>query len=230
LIRDNARTPFNIGQEIYLRGFRKVEAQPLIQGLREKVSDPERVVEEILEWTEGQPFLTQKLCKLIYECNSKIFSPKQLDVRDFVRSKVIDNWEAQDDPIHLRNLQARLLDSRLDTKKLLETYQKILKDGEIDYDSTQELIHLRLTGLVSVENSKLKVYNRIYREIFNEAWVKLKLSQGSSKVLPKPPTPNSEITFKKDYNKILLSILILALGAGLVSAIINYGRSTLEKW
>jgi hypothetical protein len=230
LIRDNARTPFNIGQQIYLRGFRKVEAQPLIQGLREKVSDPERVVEEILDWTEGQPFLTQKLCKLIYESRVKIFLPNQLDVRDFVRSKIIDNWESQDDPIHFRNLQNRLLDKRLDTKKLLESYQKILKDGEIDYDSTQELIYLRLTGLVAVENSKLKVYNRIYREIFNKAWVKHKLNQGSSRTSLNSPQANYQTTIKQIILNSLLGVSsILALGAILRIITIPSWHSTLEK-
>jgi AAA-like domain len=65
LIQDERCTPFNIGQAIELNGFQLHEAQPLVQGLVGKVSNPQGVLEEVLGWTGGQPFLTQKLCKLI---------------------------------------------------------------------------------------------------------------------------------------------------------------------
>ncbi len=61
LIQDKQRTPFNIGQAIELNGFQLAEAEPLAQGLVGKFSNPLEVLGEILAWTEGQPFLTQKL-------------------------------------------------------------------------------------------------------------------------------------------------------------------------
>ncbi|WP_287263090.1 AAA-like domain-containing protein, partial [Moorena sp. SIO3A5] len=68
LIQDKQRTPFNIGRDIDLTGFTFEEAkEPLIPGLEGKVDNPEQVLAEILNWTEGQPFLTQKLCKLMVD-------------------------------------------------------------------------------------------------------------------------------------------------------------------
>lgn len=65
LIADKQRTPFNIGQAIELTGFKLEEAKTgLFQGLEELVNNPEVVLKEVLDWTGGQPFLTQKLCKL----------------------------------------------------------------------------------------------------------------------------------------------------------------------
>jgi PAS domain S-box-containing protein len=72
LITDYQRTPFNIGQAIQLNGFQLHEAQPLLQGLTEKVSNPQVILNEILVWTGGQPFLTQKICKLIRSSSSCI--------------------------------------------------------------------------------------------------------------------------------------------------------------
>ncbi len=63
-IRDNNRSPFNIGQDIRLSGFTIKDARKLAEGLQDKVIAPERVLEEVIEWTGGQPFLTQKICKL----------------------------------------------------------------------------------------------------------------------------------------------------------------------
>ncbi len=65
LITDKTRTPFNIGRAIELNGFNLVEVQPLELGLAPRVDNPQVALKEILAWTGGQPFLTQKLCQLI---------------------------------------------------------------------------------------------------------------------------------------------------------------------
>jgi hypothetical protein len=91
-IRDSDRTPFNIRVAIPLLGFNLSEAGPLIEGLRNRVNEPSMVVEEILEWTGGQPFLTQKICKLIYDSRSiTILTNNRVDVTDFVQERIINN-------------------------------------------------------------------------------------------------------------------------------------------
>ncbi|UKP01063.1 AAA-like domain-containing protein [Nostoc sp. UHCC 0870] len=65
LITDKTRTPFNIGRAIELNGFNLAEVQPLERGLANKVENPQAALKEILAWTGGQPFLTQKLCQLV---------------------------------------------------------------------------------------------------------------------------------------------------------------------
>ena len=72
LIRDKKRTPFNIGKSIELQGFTLDKVQPLAQGL--KVINQEAVLKEILKWTGGQPFLTQKLCKLVVSDSQNIMN------------------------------------------------------------------------------------------------------------------------------------------------------------
>ncbi|MEG4116292.1 AAA-like domain-containing protein [Microcoleus sp. N9_B4] len=62
-----SNTPFNIGKAIELTGFDETEAQPLAAGLAELTDSPNEVLREVLYWTGGQPFLTQKLCKLLLE-------------------------------------------------------------------------------------------------------------------------------------------------------------------
>lgn len=64
LISNIQTTSFNIGQSIQLEGFKEHEAQPLLQGLTEKVSNPQTLLKEILAWTGGQPFLTVRLLEL----------------------------------------------------------------------------------------------------------------------------------------------------------------------
>ncbi|MBR8826793.1 MAG: AAA-like domain-containing protein [Gomphosphaeria aponina SAG 52.96 = DSM 107014] len=179
-IRDKTRTPFNIAQNISLTGFNKNEAQPLIQGLKGKVSNPQQILEDIIDETGGQPFLTQKIFQLISESRSGLLgeNPKaKIDVRDFVFKKIIDNWEYQDNPQHLRTIRDRLLCTPSSGRRMLKLYQEILARGEIPSNSDSEQIQLRLTGLVIENNGYLKPYNRIYRNVFNENWVKQELDK-----------------------------------------------------
>jgi Tfp pilus assembly protein PilF len=169
LIKDKSRTPFNIGRAIELNGFQMDEVEPLIQGLVGKVSNPEAVVKEVLAWTGGQPFLTQKICDLI---------PVGMEVagiEELVQKCIIDNWESQDEPEHLRTIRDRIFINVNFVGGLLGLYQDILQQGEILGDDKLEQMELQLSGLVVKHQGKLKVYNRIYQKVFNHEWVENKL-------------------------------------------------------
>jgi AAA-like domain len=174
LITDHQTTPFNIGQAIQLEGFKEHEAQPLLQGLTEKVSNPQTVLKEVLGWTSGQPFLTQKLCKLIRKTSSPILTKgsEAFWIENLVRTIVIDNWESQDKPEHLRTIRDRLLKSK-QSVQLLELYRQVLHQGEIAAVDSPEEKELLLSGLVVKQQGSLKVLNRIYELIFDRSWVEL---------------------------------------------------------
>ncbi|MEG5064872.1 AAA-like domain-containing protein [Microcoleus sp. B3-A4] len=147
LISDATRTPFNIGLPIELHGFNLQEALPLAKGFEGQVDNPQEVLKEILDWTGGQPFLTQKLCKLILhhvkslasasiisdstdESKTENFTTNQLLVSEIVQSHIIDNWESSDEPVHIKTIRDRLLRSPHRASRLLGLYQKILPLSE----------------------------------------------------------------------------------------------------
>jgi WD40 repeat protein len=183
LIRSHNHSAFNIGVAIEMSGFTSKEAQPLAIGLEGKVADPQVILDEVLKWTGGQPFLMQKLLGLVLresEEKNPDLSTEDITawVETIVQDYIIRNWEAQDAPQHFKTLQDRML--RTDEReqgRLLGLYQQILDGGGIATDESAEQMHLRLTGLVvKTQNSKLDIYNPIYREIFNQDWVKLALT------------------------------------------------------
>ena len=167
LISDRQRTPFNIGQAIQLEGFKEHEAQPLLRGLAEKVDNPQTLLKEVLTWTNGQPFLTQKLCQLIRNDSSVIPTNGEAEwIANLVRTRIIENWESQDEPEHLRTIRDRLFNSpKYDL--LQELYQQIWHQGEIVAVDSAEEKELLLSGLIIKQEGMLKVHNLIYREIFN---------------------------------------------------------------
>ena len=199
LIRDLALTPFNIGRAIDLQGFKLAEVQPLIDGLEGAVNHPQAVVKEILDWTGGQPFLTQKLCKIVaergrqYEQSREAPATYQLDqelpianphlinayyslsvlsIERLVRSHLIDQWQLQDQPEHLKTIRDRLLQG---PQGLLELYQSILQGVDVTADHPVAMA-LLLSGIVSQRQGNLQVANRIYREVFSLAWVEQQLA------------------------------------------------------
>ncbi len=179
LIADKNRTPFNIGRGIELTGFQFEEAQPLAHGLVQKVENDQAVLREILAWTGGQPFLTQKLCKLVLAANEEPPQPPLLRgeqewqewIEKLVRSRIIENWESQDEPEHLRTIRDRLLRNEQRIGRLLGLYQQILLQGEIVADDSSEHMELRLSGLVVERAGNLRVYNQIYKSVFDLDWV-----------------------------------------------------------
>ncbi len=176
LIADKSRTPFNIGHGIQLEGFKWSEITPLVQGLANKIENPQTVMKEIVEWTGGQPFLTQKLCRLILVSPVYLHAGSEAElIGQIVRSHLIDNWEYQDNPEHLRTIRDRILCNEQRASRLLGLYQQILQQ-EVAADDSSEQMELRLTGLVVKQQGILKVYNHIYRIVFDRDWVEQQLA------------------------------------------------------
>lgn len=187
LMRDKRRTPFNIGRAIALTGFSVCEAQPLAAGFQQKASNPIALLQAVLDWTGGQPFLTQKVCQLILTDKEPIPTGGEAEwVEDLVQKHIISNWEACDEPAHLRTIcdrlcrcpsGNRLLWSRKRYCQLLLVYRQILLTGEVKAKNQSEHMELQLSGLVVKQQGKLRVSNRIYVSVFNLNWVDEALAQ-----------------------------------------------------
>ena len=174
LIRDKDRSPFELGKAIKLRGFNLAEAANLTLGLT-GVSNPQATMAEILEWTGGQPFLTQKVCQLVAETENKL-EPNLIP--QIIDRHIVCNWEVQDEPEHLRTIRDRLC-YRDSTKtiRMLSLYQDILELKKVAIDNSPAQIELRLSGLVIENQGVLEISNPIYARVFNLRWIEEQLAK-----------------------------------------------------
>ncbi|NBD15649.1 MAG: hypothetical protein GVY04_05725 [Cyanobacteria bacterium] len=192
LIVDKGRTPFNIGRAIELTGFSLEEVQPLEQGFLHTTAQPEVILQEIIYWTGGQPFLTQKLCRLVAQALTTHNQEQETDsneliwiqpqtlincVASVVQEQILENWASQDEPPHLRTIRDRVLRSEQRASRLLGLYFQILQGARIPADDSPEVIELLLSGLVVKKQGYLQVYNPIYQAVFNQAWVEKQLNR-----------------------------------------------------
>ncbi len=165
LIQDKRRTPFNIGEAIDLSGFTPDEAIGLAAGL----PGGEATLRSVLDWTGGQPFLTQRVCRLVAEMGADV-------VDRVVADRVIHAWESHDEQVHFQTIADRMMADEAIAGALLGLYQHVLAAGGVALDGRAEQMALRLTGLGVKGGDRLVVANRIYAGVFDRAWVERKLA------------------------------------------------------
>ena len=99
------------------------------------------------------------------------FNDEAAWLQNLIQTQVINNWEYQDEPEHLRTIRDRLLKSKR-SAQLLELYRQVLEQEEIALTDSSVERELILSGLVIKKQNVLTVNNRIYQLIFNKIWLK----------------------------------------------------------
>lgn len=171
LIQDTRITPFNIGRRIDLFGFARDEAAPLLAGLTESESVSARAAADLMDrvfyWTGGHPYLTQRLCQAVAECDAPT-----TDAVDRLCSELFLSPAAQDRDDNLLFVRERLLRGQLELASVLDLYGRVLRGERVAADQTSDMVgHLRLSGIVAPDNGRLCVANRIYQRVFDRKWI-----------------------------------------------------------
>jgi WD40 repeat protein len=181
LIRDVHLSPFNIGRRIELTDFSLREATPLSVGLQQALGrrpagqsvTGQQLLERILYWTHGHPYMTQRLCVAVLEeieahqgkCAGTLLV-------DDVCSKLFLTKDGENTDDNLAFARNRLLRSDCDIAALLDLYLRIRNGRRVRDDETNPLCSiLRLAGVVRATGGELVIRNRIYHQVFDREWV-----------------------------------------------------------
>ncbi|ESA34116.1 wd-40 repeat-containing protein [Leptolyngbya sp. Heron Island J] len=176
LISDSKRTPFNIGQRIDLTDFTIEEAQPLAYGLNLEDKQARAILEGVLEWTEGHPYLTQRVCADIARDLQDEERPTdwtETDTARVVRRNFFGVKSEQDNNLQfVRDMLIRQSPNRYKSE-VLNTYSKICYGRRNVRDEAQSIVksHLKLSGIVKKNGKLLKVRNKIYQTVFSRKWI-----------------------------------------------------------
>jgi WD40 repeat protein len=211
LIQDTRTTPFNIGQRIELSDFTVEEAAPLAQGLGRDERTGRAVLERVLHWTGGHPYLTQRLCRAVAD------NPTVSDTNgvDRLCEALFLSKSAQEKDDNLLFVRERLLNSEAELAGLLDLYGKVRSGKRVAVDDTSQLVSiLRLSGITRVADGRLAVRNRIYERVFDRGWVTAHM-------------PDAELRRQRAAYRLGLvraaavAAVIIAAMAGLVLAAVN---------
>jgi WD40 repeat protein len=178
LIQDRGRTPFNIGQRVDITDFTAQEAMRFAEGFDMPAEQSRQVIDRVIWWTGGHPFLTQRLCRVIAEPHRRDWTEASID--EVVAQTFFGAMSEKDS--NLQFVREMLTRSAPNEGEILKLYDKIYADKQPVRDEEQSRIksHLKLAGVVRRENSVLRVRNRIYRKVFGEEWIKEQMSLNRS--------------------------------------------------
>src|SRR5215470_12297483 len=144
LIRDTRTTPFNIGRRIDLSDFTEAEALPLAEGFNRDSSLSRELLQRVIWWTDGHPYLTQRLCQAVAEDRS-VTDDSGVDRRC---AEMFLSPQARGRDDNLLFVRERLLRSEIDLAGLLSLYAEARRRKRVRYEETDPFISvLRLSGV-----------------------------------------------------------------------------------
>ncbi|HEU5375497.1 MAG TPA: AAA-like domain-containing protein [Ktedonobacteraceae bacterium] len=167
LVKDQSISPFNVGLNLSLEDFTQAETRGLTEHLSRLgviVSTPAH--QAIYTWTNGHPYLTQRICIELEQEMSKS-SPTEITVEDVERTVrrvflQVANPLSQDS--NLRHTSKMLQNLPEPAQRLWQRIQK----GEVvtlmnaDMATFQDL---SITGALKAQDGHIVVRNRIYEGI-----------------------------------------------------------------
>ncbi len=176
LVKDRTRTPFNIGQEIELNDFSHNALKPFTQGMGKNGL---AVMDRIYDLTSGQPLMVQKLASTLFRAEETARTPELVN-ESAERIYLSADIEKE---THLKFIRDYVLEGHKNVRKALKTYRQVLKGKTVLYDDRLPVhTRLRLSGIVRVKDKTLVPRNRIYRQVFDEKWVRANLPRDRIKI------------------------------------------------
>ena len=189
LVRDTRISPFNIGRRIELQDFTPDETGLLAGGLLTGSTTLEpfrherarRLLHRIFYWTNGHPYVTQRLCQAVAERAQRhapaadMWAGMWADITlvDATCDELFLTQAAREADDNLTFVSSRLLRSEADVSGLLDLYEKVRMRRRVRNDETNPLCNiLQLSGVVTVDKGMLKLRNRVYDQVFDAAWVR----------------------------------------------------------
>ncbi|WP_224367509.1 AAA-like domain-containing protein [Hyalangium versicolor] len=167
LIKDETRTPFNIGKRIALDDFRLEEAEVLTRALPGDAKTQDALIQRIFYWTGGHPYLTQRLCSAIANRPDSAV-PSAVDA--LVEQLILSPEGNYDD--NIRFVRERLLRSER-RDDILRVYRRVRGGKQVRFDPRAPVqSELLLSGVVTRREEQIVVRNRIYEKAFDLAWTR----------------------------------------------------------
>ncbi len=162
LIKDRNKSPFNIGDKIYLDDFSMEEHNSFIQ--KSKLSISHEISHEIYNWTKGNPRLTFDICSSL---ENLLIEGKEVTIdtlKNLIKQKYLTTFDIA--PIdHIRELVKS-------NKKIRNAVLSIQQNKKLDL-SDEIKKKLYLYGITNSNfDDEINIKNPIIKTSLSENWIK----------------------------------------------------------
>ena len=169
LIPEGGPLIFQWSHHVKLSDFTLQEALALAEGLSLPTDAAIEAVEWVYAWTNGHPYLTQLLCRLLEEQHRKTWHESEVD--DCVRHFIVSPQGLREP--NFQFIRTALTEPAANGTSLLEPYLELL-EGNIEKLKNNPLAmeQLRLVGVLREDEENIALRNPLYLEVFPSTWVK----------------------------------------------------------
>lgn len=169
LMQEAELSPFNVTQQIKLDDFSRNDLELFATELNLNHDDAKIALDRIFFWTNGQPYLCQKLARAVAR------EPAVDDIEelvDRVATLQLAGRAALHSEPHMSHIHRGIVNDKKRREALLNLYGKIRKGIEVPADLGSSLQRrLMAIGLLVIdEESNVKVRNRLYELVFTARW------------------------------------------------------------
>jgi WD40 repeat protein len=182
LIKNKTRIAFNIGTSIPLEDFTKDEARAFLPGLEGLGGNAQAFLNSILQWTDGHPYMTQKICEALIEkrlCNENTKTEKEL-VDNTVNAlffEPVNGHNSVDENLLYAENHFEKDNITEKSSLMLQLYKRLWTREQVPFERNDHIqLALRLTGMAALRKGTggncLKVRNEIFAKYFNQDWIR----------------------------------------------------------
>jgi len=169
LIDEPELSPFNITQAVTLDDFTREELELFLTELNMPLDEAATALDRIYYWTAGQPYLSQKLARLV---SRDKHGGEIAAVVDNIASRQLGGRAALHNEPHMSHIHREIVNDSKRSEALLNLYGRICKNVAVATDlgspTQRRLIAL---GLIVIDDEgRLKVRNRLYKSVFTARW------------------------------------------------------------
>ena len=176
LIKDRNKSPFNIGEKIYLDDFSYEEFCAFIGKSGLNLDDEQK--NHIFSWANGNPRLTFDICSEVESIIIKNGTIDKKSIDQIIKTKYLKSYDIA--PIdHIRELVS-------EDKSVQEAILQLNSSENEASLSDKMKSKLYLHGIVSLSNDDgvVKIKNRVLQESLNSNWIE-SLSEDSNSIVVK---------------------------------------------
>jgi WD40 repeat protein len=170
LIDEPELSPFNVTQSIPLDDFSRDDLDIFVTELNLAAEQARQALDRIYYWTNGQPYLTQKLARAI---SREAIDDDDIEehVDRIVKQQFTGRAVLRTEP-HLSHIHRQVAQNGKQSEALLNLYGRLRKGVQVATDLGSPLQRrLIAIGLLSVDDEgEIQVRNRVYETVFTARW------------------------------------------------------------
>jgi hypothetical protein len=169
LMQEAELSPFNVTQQIVLDDFSREDLEMFATELNLSHDDAQSALDRIFFWTDGQPYLSQKLARAV----ARESSVENIKERvDRIATTQLGGRAALHSEPHMSHIHREIVNDSKRCEPLLNLYGKIRKGIEVPADLGSSMQRrLMAVGLLVIDDeSNVKVRNRLYELVFTARW------------------------------------------------------------